>query len=221
MLDVQLASIRASSKSEFRRFGQEHIPRPHSKSSSVPAVLILAIATTLILAACTSSNTIPDLERRTHQLNRVIMCPVCPGESIDQAQNPLAVQMRGIVAEKLGQGWSEGAIKDFFVERYGPSVLLEPPSSGFSLTVWLLPPMGVGAAMAVAIMFLRNMRRNPSPKPEVSNGLTELTVSERDRYYRRIEQALGEPQNFVAQGEFGENQENTMASQQTPHQSDS
>ena len=70
----------------------------------------------------TASPDIPEAERRASALNKAIMCPVCPGESIDQSQNPLAVQMRAIVDEKLEEGWDEGRIKDFFVERYGPSV---------------------------------------------------------------------------------------------------
>ena len=123
-------------------------------------------------------------------MNRVIMCPVCPGESIDQSQNALAVQMRGIVAEKLEQGRSESEIKSFFVERYGDSVLLEPPRRGFNLIVWIVPPLGVvgaGVALLLAFRLLRRPVRAGDRRPP--DGV-QLSEEERDEYFRRIEATL-------------------------------
>ena len=79
-----------------------------------------------LAAGCASRNAVPVGEQRAQGLNREIMCPVCPGESIDQSQHILAVQMRGIVDEKLAEGWNDEEIRDFFVERYGASV---PPGA--------------------------------------------------------------------------------------------
>ena len=117
------------------------------------------------------------------------MCPVCPGESIDQSQNALAVQMRAIVREMLAEDRTEQEIKDYFVESYQASVLLEPPRDGFSLTVWVVPPVGVLGALAVLYLVLRMMRRSPATAP--SGDLpAELSTGERDEYFRRIEAAL-------------------------------
>ena len=131
----------------------------------------------------------PPLERRSQELNKVIMCPVCPGESIDQSQNPLASQMRNIVADKLEQGWTEDQIKDFFVERYGPNVQLEPPREGFNLLVWVLPPVGGLGAIIAAYMVLRMMRRVPVPQSQGTVAV-QLSDDERDEYFRRIEAVL-------------------------------
>ena len=119
------------------------------------------------------------------------MCPVCPGESIDQSQVALAVQMRGIVDEKLTEGWSDNQIREFFVERYGPSVLLQPPTEGVSLLAWLVPPIGVAAAVAVFIAVVRHMRRRPAP----SNGDdSQESMSDDDlqTYYNRIEASVSD-----------------------------
>ena len=141
--------------------------------------------------ACTSQDDVPRLEQRAHELNQTIMCPVCPGESIDQSQNGLAVQMRAIVIEKLAEGWSEESIKDFFVERYGPSVLLEPSRRGFTVLVWLIPPFGaVGAAIGLYFV-LRTMRR-PTPAVTATPSTSQLTEDERARYFEQIEAAIGE-----------------------------
>ena len=116
------------------------------------------------------------------------MCPVCPGESIDQSQNPLAVQMRAIVDEKLALGWSEREIKDFFVERYGPSVLMEPPSAGFGIAAWIVPPLAFALAIASLYLTLRWMRRISEQDQDNEN---EIEDSERMEYVRRLEAATG------------------------------
>ena len=126
------------------------------------------------------------MEQRSQALNRTIMCPVCPGESIDQSQVVLAVQMRGIVNDKLAAGWSDEQVREFFVERYGPSVLLEPPTKGISLAVWLVPPLGVAAAIGVFVLALRHMRRRPT----ASDGDDEMSDDDLQPYYERIEASV-------------------------------
>ena len=126
------------------------------------------------------------MEQRSQALNRTIMCPVCPGESIDQSQVALAVQMRGIVNDKLAAGWSDEQVREFFVERYGPSVLLEPPTKGISLAVWLVPPLGVAAAIGVFVIALRHMRRRPT----ASDGDDEMSDDDLQPYYERIEASV-------------------------------
>ena len=113
-----------------------------------------------LLSACTvlGESDVPDIERRAQRLNETIMCPVCPGESIDQSANPLAGQMRAIVDEKLNEGWTDRQIEDFFVERYGASVLLQPPAQGFSLAAWVVPPVAFVLAIASLLLTLRWMR---------------------------------------------------------------
>ena len=69
----------------------------------ISAVLFILIG--LTAAACADARRdVPVMERRAQALNQSIMCPVCPGESIDQSQVALAAQMRGIVSEEAGGG---------------------------------------------------------------------------------------------------------------------
>ena len=152
---------------------------------AIPVIIGIA------LAGCGSAQSdVPVVERRAQALNQSIMCPVCPGESIDQSQVALAVQMRGIVDEKLAEGWSDEQIREFFVERYGPSVLLEPPTEGVSLAVWLLPPIGVAAAIAVFVLALRHMRRRPAA--DTLEPDDEPSDADLRNYYERIEASVSE-----------------------------
>ena len=113
----------------------------NTSGASVAAKRALAVAALalLIVACSTAQSDVPRHEQRAQGLNKTIMCPICPGESIDQSQATISLQMREIVREKLDDGWSDKQIRDFFVERYGPSVLMEPPTEGFSILAWISP----------------------------------------------------------------------------------
>ena len=153
-------------------------------------VAALTIAIAVLAAACSAGGDVPHIEQRAQDLNRGIMCPVCPGESIDQSQHPLTVQMRGIVFERLEQGWTEEEIRSSFVDSYGPMVLLEPPRSGFNYLVWVVPPLGLILAGALLYWVLRTLRR---PRIEEREGVLaglQLSDAERAGYVRRIEASL-------------------------------
>ncbi len=153
---------------------------------AIAAIMAFAFAFT----GCSAADEVPPLERLAQEVNEGVMCPVCPGESIDQSQNPLAVQMRGIVVEKLEQGWNKQQIFDFFSERYGPSVILEPPTEGGHLMAWLVPPLGLAAASVTLYVVMRLMVRSRAVVAEGAVGAVELSAQERDRYVGRIEALL-------------------------------
>ena len=143
---------------------------------SLAVIVFLALA----LAACGSEKP-KTLEERAQSIDELLICPVCPAETIDQAQVPLARDMRGFVREKLEEGWSKQQILDYFSaeERYGPAVLAEPPKSGANLTIWIVPPVGVAAGGALVLFTIRAMlrRRDEAGEGQMSEaGLEEYLV---------------------------------------------
>lgn len=102
-------------------------------------------------------------EEEALSIDRMLICPVCPAETIDQAQVELSKQMRRIVREMLAQGASREEILDFFVERYGPEVLAAPPRSGFNLLAWVVPAAGVLAGLVAVPLIIWSMARRGRP----------------------------------------------------------
>ena len=133
---------------------------------AIISISVFALLTALAALGCVTGggDGAPEQERRAHELNKTIMCPLCPGESIDQSQNPLSVQMRAVVSEKIAEGWTDDEIRDFFVERYGPTVLMEPPTEGMGLVAWLVPPIAVavvvGGMLGVFIWVARPLKKD-------------------------------------------------------------
>ena len=104
-------------------------------------------------------------EVEAQAIDGMLMCPVCPAETIDQAQVPLARQMRAIVRQKLAEGQTREEILDYFADRYGQSVIGAPPKSGINLVAWVLPPVAVVAALLIGGLSLRSMTRNRHSTP--------------------------------------------------------
>ena len=98
-------------------------------------------------------------ESQAQGIDRMIMCPVCPAETIDQAQVEISFQMRAIVREMLSEGKDRDEILEFFVDRYGKDILAAPPKTGFNLVAWLAPIGGVSTALVAVFLILRSMSR--------------------------------------------------------------
>ena len=155
-------------------------------------ISLLSLQVLFLNTACFSANTnfISDEEQRVNNLNAVLMCPVCPGESIDQSQNEIAMNMRTIVKDFVEDGRSEDEIKDYFVKRYGPVILLEPAGSGISLYDWIIPPVGLGFAFIIVVIAINMMRRRQNVTAlDNAYGLSEesITEDEKERYFSVID----------------------------------
>ena len=136
-----------------------------------PRVLLsLSLVTLLTVASLAQVNGLhaqtPELppkgsysESQAQGIDRMIMCPVCPAETIDQAQVEISFQMRAVVREMLADGKERDEILDFFVERYGKDILAAPPKTGVNLVAWLAPVVGFGAGLVAVFLIIRSMSR--------------------------------------------------------------
>ena len=114
-------------------------------------------------------------ESDAQAIDRMLMCPVCPAQTIDQTEVPLAKQMRAQVRELLATGATRNETLDWFRERYGPGIVAEPPRSGINLIAWLVPGMVIVLALAGGVFVLRAMRR-PGDVSAVSDTDTGMNA---------------------------------------------
>lgn len=127
----------------------------------MPTVLILIMSTVAVSCAPTSdSEPAPQYdEAEAYAIDSMIMCPVCPAETIDQAQVPISRQMKQIIREKLAEGYTREAILEYFVERYGESILAAPPKRGFNLVAWIFPIVVLIGSLVLVMLALRSMKQ--------------------------------------------------------------
>ena len=133
---------------------------PTNNESSLSIVRVIFLFILLSLVVSCNRPEISNEEKRAQNIGNSLMCPICPGESIDQSQNELAVQMRSIVREKIQEGFTDQEVKQYFADRYGEVVLLEPTRSGITLLVWIIPPFALIIAGFAVFLTLGEMRKN-------------------------------------------------------------
>ena len=125
-----------------------------------------------------------DLDDRARAIAKKLQCPVCQTISVADSPSDLAAQMRAIIRQKLAEGWTEEQIINYFVERYGDGVLLEPPRQGFGLLAWVGPAVGVLLGLGIIFGAVRAWRRT---RPEAEPA---LDPADEGRYAPELEQAV-------------------------------
>ena len=80
---------------------------------------------------------------------------MCQGESIQDSPSELALQMRGVVRERLRAGQSPEQVKAYFVSRYGEWILLEPTMKGLNVLLYLLPVVLVIGGLALVVYLVK------------------------------------------------------------------
>ncbi|MDO5629060.1 MAG: cytochrome c-type biogenesis protein CcmH, partial [Mobilicoccus sp.] len=123
--------------------------RAPGRLRGVLLVLALLVAVGgLVLAAVTDTPT--SAEDDVREVAASLRCLACAGEDVANSTAPLAESMRLVIAEQRAAGRSPEQIREWFVSRYGPEVLLDPPRYDVGLLLWIAPLLVVaGAAGAV------------------------------------------------------------------------
>ncbi|RLD11899.1 MAG: hypothetical protein DRI56_00125 [Chloroflexota bacterium] len=122
-----------------------------------------------------------------------LYCPVCENIPLDACATQACVQWRGIIRDKLAEGWSEDEIKQYFVDQYGDRVLAEPPLRGLNWLVYIVPP---AAFLAGAYMLYRNFRTPKAANGKQGTGHKQdasskaKTEPEIDNYIAKLEEEL-------------------------------
>jgi tetratricopeptide (TPR) repeat protein len=87
----------------------------------------------------------------------------------------MAEDMMTLVAERVEEGRSDQAIIDELLASYSGAVLLDPPASGSTLILWLVPL----AALLFGIAVILWWRRHPAPERSEEEALEERSRARR------------------------------------------
>lgn len=87
---------------------------------------------------------------RVLSLGARIKCPVCQGEAISESPSETAIAMMDVVGERVALGETDEQILDYFTERYGDGIRLDPRFELRTMLLWLLPAAAlVGGGYAI------------------------------------------------------------------------
>ena len=152
--------------------------------------ILLIMLPTVVLVACETekpANLETNLEAIAQEIDKSLMCPICPSETIDQSQVTLAKQMKVIVREQLSDGQSREQILDYFVDRYGTGILAAPPKTGFNLLAWVVPPIILLIGGVIVTLTISSMKKNVSL---VNDNTEPPTGTGLDDYFPAVDQHI-------------------------------
>jgi cytochrome c-type biogenesis protein CcmH len=143
-------------------------------------LLVLAVlAVTLALPAPAAAQqspraSLPDIEDE-------VMCPIC-GTLLQLSFSPQAERERDFIRRLIDRGKTKGQIKNALVDQYGADVLATPGDSGFDLTAWIVPGLGLAAlASVLGVAYWRRRGGAPAATPSDDAPLSPEDAARLDR----------------------------------------
>ncbi|MDD4964228.1 MAG: cytochrome c-type biogenesis protein CcmH [Gallionella sp.] len=110
----------------------------------------------------------PVIEKRMMQLAEKVRCLVCQSEPVSNSHSDWSKDVRQIMREKMKAGATDQEIMDLLVERFGKSVLFDPPVDKETMPLWLAPFVLLVLGSAVLIYQLRKRKSRIADEPSIS-----------------------------------------------------
>ena len=143
----------------------DRAPRPGGIPGWAHVAVMVALVAVIVAAVAAAPPTPAD---RTGRLAAQLRCPVCQGVSVAESRSDTALAMQDQIRRMVESGESDAEIREYFVDRYGQWVLLDPSGDGLGLALWVLPAAALAAG--VAVVMARRRRPGPSVGEDAATG---------------------------------------------------
>jgi cytochrome c-type biogenesis protein CcmH len=159
-------------------------------------LLLLLLLAALPASAQDSSRVVTDDE--VNAIAKELYCPICESTPLDVCSTQACADWREVIRTKLSEGQTEEEIKNYFLELYGPRALAEPPRSGITQFLWILPIIVVVTGGFLLYLYMRGSAKKTQAPTTVSvsaqekkQDSSEAETGDED-YRSRIERELRE-----------------------------
>ncbi|MGB7651297.1 MAG: cytochrome c-type biogenesis protein [Gallionella sp.] len=100
----------------------------------------------------------PVIEVRMIKLAEKVRCLVCQSEPVSTSHSDWSIDVRAIMRDKMKAGATDQEIMDLLVERFGKSVLFDPPVDKETMPLWLAPFVLLFIGLGFLLMQLRKRK---------------------------------------------------------------
>jgi cytochrome c-type biogenesis protein CcmH len=153
--------------------------------SLIACLLALAALSALPTLSLHAQGVSPEFDDDVRAVARKLNCPTCAGRNLADCPTETCMQWKGEIRTQLDSGKSTAEVVQYFQDRFGSTVLQEPPKQGGTLVLWLAPVgaalMLVGAGVVVAQRLAARRTRSATPV---------VTPLSSDAYKAQIEQEV-------------------------------
>ncbi|HXA32435.1 MAG TPA: cytochrome c-type biogenesis protein [Acidimicrobiales bacterium] len=147
------------------------------RRSLIWVVLGVVLVVALLIGSGVFSSQPLTRAQRVQAIASGIKCPSCEDLSVADSNAQTAVTVRAAIVAQVAAGRTDQQIDDYLVARYGSSIVLTPPKSGWSLLVWVLPLVaGVVALGGLTLFMVRRRRRGFAPDDQAAVADEEMNA---------------------------------------------
>lgn len=125
----------------------------------------------------------PVMEKRMIQLAEKVRCLVCQSEPVSTSHSDWSNDVRQIMREKMKSGATDQEILDLLVERFGKSVLFDPPVDKETMPLWLAPFILLllgGSVLVYQLLKRKNLITETTLSAEDAQRADDLLNSSKD-----------------------------------------
>ena len=117
---------------------------------------------------------------RFNDLGHKLMCACGCGQILLECNHvgcTYSDRMRGELAAAIDRGDSDDLSLQSFVQKYGPTVLATPPTTGFNRVAWVMPFAALVFGILLTVYIVRAWKSRPAAAP---SGVAPVTGPELD-----------------------------------------
>ncbi len=114
-----------------------------------------------------------DPSTRFNEIGHQLMCICGCGQILLECNHvgcPDSDGMRNELMAAVTRGDSDSLVQQAFVQKYGPTVLAAPTTSGFDRTAWIFPIIAFAAGVVAVVFVVRAWKNRPPPRTPGSGG---------------------------------------------------
>ena len=124
-----------------------------------------------------------DPATRFNEIGHQMMC-ICSCNQILLECNhvgcPDSDGMRNELMAAVSRGDSDSLVEQSFVQKYGPTVLAAPTTSGFDRTAWIVPFVALALGLGIVVLVIRSWKNRPAPA--IADGLRPVRGIELEQF---------------------------------------
>jgi cytochrome c-type biogenesis protein CcmH/NrfF len=142
-----------------------------------------ALHCAVLAAAVFAFSGASDPSTRFNELGHQLMCICSCGQILLECNHvgcPDSDGMRNELMAAVSRGDSDSLVQQAFVQKYGPTVLAAPTTTGFDRTAWIMPFVVLLAGIGLVVYIVRSWRNKPAPA--LADGLTPARGAELDQF---------------------------------------
>ena len=142
-------------------------------------LLLLCIFAPLRELSVSAQGDVPD--DQTYHIAKKLNCPTCSGRNLADCPTETCAQWKSEIKAQLDAGKSADEVLAYFQDRFGPTVLQEPPKTGSTAPLWAVPAGAAAVFLIGAGIAVSRVSRRTAASSTVAVAAADPFVTELER----------------------------------------